>query len=154
LPYLNNSDQYKALAAFGNAKQILMQFLVKEESKRRTEVRFKPFKPLIQHENLEAEIQQLIAANKIEIAEQKSVELSNLCLDGLRYYQTYDWLFLRSIISIGYLGWIAYSLVFVWKTYCEIEQPGNKKGGKPIAKNNYETYVSIHDQIGFIDWLM
>ncbi|KAJ3411822.1 Glycosyl phosphatidyl inositol anchor synthesis [Chytridiales sp. JEL 0842] len=120
LAYLRNTEQYKATAAFGNAKQILMQFLVKEESKRRTEIVFTPYKPLIHHEKLEEEIQQLIGSNQIALAEQKSLELTNLCLEGLRYYQTYDWGFLRSIISIGYVGWIAYSLSFVLKTYCDV----------------------------------
>jgi Phosphatidylinositolglycan class N (PIG-N). len=34
-------------------------------------------------------------------------------LGGLRYLQTYDWLFLRALITIGYLGWIAYALTTV-----------------------------------------
>ena len=34
-------------------------------------------------------------------------------MEGLRYLQTYDWLFLRAIVSAGYLGWIAYALTTV-----------------------------------------
>ncbi|KAI9326126.1 Phosphatidylinositolglycan class N-domain-containing protein [Obelidium mucronatum] len=84
LPYLNNTEKYKAEAAFNNAIQILRQFLVKEESKRRTELYFVPFPYLENHQSL----------------------VRGLCIEGLRYYQIYDWLFLRGMISVGYLGWI------------------------------------------------
>jgi hypothetical protein len=33
------------------------------------------------------------------------------------FFFSYDWRFLRSIVSIGYVGWIAYSLLFIIKTY-------------------------------------
>lgn len=32
-------------------------------------------------------------------------------------HHSYDWLFLRTIVSLGYLGWIFYSSLFVAKTY-------------------------------------
>src|SRR5207237_9394216 len=38
-------------------------------------------------------------------------------LGGLRYLQTYDWLFLRALITAGYLGWIAYALTGVIDLY-------------------------------------
>ncbi|KAJ3047876.1 Glycosyl phosphatidyl inositol anchor synthesis, partial [Rhizoclosmatium hyalinum] len=117
LPYIKNTEEYKASAAFKTATQILRQFLVKQESKRRTELYFVPFPYLINHEALSAEIQGLIDKGLIAIAETKSLELARLCVEGLRYYQIYDWLFLRGLISVGYLGWIVNSLLFVLKNY-------------------------------------
>ncbi|KAI8828363.1 Phosphatidylinositolglycan class N-domain-containing protein [Chytriomyces cf. hyalinus JEL632] len=117
LAYLNNSAHYKAEAAFRNARQILRQFFVKQESKRSTELYFEPFPFLLNHETLIQEIQGLIDKDLVNAAIEKSQELAKLCIEGLRYYQIYDWLFLRGMISVGYLGWIANSLLFVFKNY-------------------------------------
>ncbi|KAI8831537.1 Phosphatidylinositolglycan class N-domain-containing protein [Chytriomyces cf. hyalinus JEL632] len=117
LAYLNNNAHYKAEAAFRNARQILRQFFVKQESKRSTELFFEPFPFLLNHETLIQEIQGLIAEDLMDAAIEKSQELARVCIEGLRYYQIYDWLFLRGMISVGYLGWIANRLLFVFKNY-------------------------------------
>ncbi|KAL2916356.1 Glycosyl phosphatidyl inositol anchor synthesis [Polyrhizophydium stewartii] len=121
IAYLDASDVFKARAAFANARQILAQYLVKAALKRRTELHFEPFRPLVRHAAITANIQALIGAGRIAEAEDASRELIRLCIDGLRYYQTYDWLFLRSIISFGYVGWIAYSTVFLVRTYAAVD---------------------------------
>ncbi|KAH6578703.1 hypothetical protein BASA61_000168 [Batrachochytrium salamandrivorans] len=117
ISYLDSTDEYKAQAVFGNAKQILAQYLIKTEQKRRTELIFKPFQPLARYASILTKIQSLIDNNKFEEAENTSTKLIQTCIDGLRYYQTYDWLFLRSIISFGYVGWIVYSTIFMLYTY-------------------------------------
>lgn len=38
-------------------------------------------------------------------------------LEGLRYLQTYDWLFLRTIVTMGYLGWMTFALTTVLDIY-------------------------------------
>ena len=136
LPYLNNTDRYKALAAFGNAQQILAQFLVKQESKKRTELFFQHFEPLRHHELLLEEIHDAIDAGLIEKAEQKSVELIHLSLQGLNYYQKYDWFFLRSVISLGYLGWMAYCIIFIIKKYVVLPK-SRKKVSEPTSLDTY-----------------
>ena len=110
LDYLNNTDHYKALVAFANAKQVLSQYLVKEASKRQTELFFQSFEPLSHVKEWTTNISNLIDQNKIQEAETQSIKLIKLCLEGLNYYQKYDWFFLRTIVSFGYLGWIFYSL--------------------------------------------
>ncbi|KAL5038050.1 Glycosyl phosphatidyl inositol anchor synthesis, variant 2 [Batrachochytrium dendrobatidis] len=115
--YLDGTDMFKAKAAFGNAKGILSQYIVKTAQKRTTELIFKPFKPLAQYQDIVSKIQALIDLEKFEEAERESIRLIQVCIDGLRYYQTYDWLFLRSIISFGYVGWIVYSTIFVLRMY-------------------------------------
>jgi phosphatidylinositol glycan class N len=89
LPYLNNTGHYKALAAFGNSKQILASFLVKEAITKKHEVFFKAFKPLQNHTQLLLNIEEKIDSDLIEEAESLSLELIQLSLKGLNYYQKY-----------------------------------------------------------------
>ncbi|KAF9956093.1 Glycosyl phosphatidyl inositol anchor synthesis [Mortierella alpina] len=120
LPYLDASDSFRAASTFTNTLQILEQYHVKQELKRRTELFFKPYPGLTgEHspEAVKAQVQALIEAGKYEEAEAECAEVRNLCLEGLRYLQTYDWLFLRSVVSAGYLGWIAFSLNFILRTF-------------------------------------
>ncbi|KAF9575666.1 Glycosyl phosphatidyl inositol anchor synthesis [Mortierella alpina] len=120
LPYLDASDSFRAASTFTNTLQILEQYHVKQEMKRRTELFFKPYPGLTgEHspEAVKAQVQALIDAGKYEEAEAECAEVRNLCLEGLRYLQTYDWLFLRSVVSAGYLGWIAFSLNFILRTF-------------------------------------
>ncbi|KAF9158836.1 Glycosyl phosphatidyl inositol anchor synthesis [Mortierella sp. AD011] len=120
LPYLKATDSFRAASTFTNTLQILEQYHVKQELKRRTEIMFRPFPGLTgEHspEAVKAQVQVLIDAGKYEEAEAECGIVRNLCLEGLRYLQTYDWLFLRTIVSAGYLGWIAFSLNFILKTF-------------------------------------
>jgi GPI ethanolamine phosphate transferase 1 len=115
--FLGNTEQYKAEASFLNAVALLAQFNIKQNAKKRTEFVFQPFQPL---ENLEERlnsIKELIKHGQYTQAEDYSRKLMDITLDGLRYYQTYDWLLLRSIVTLGYLGWIGYSSIFILKTY-------------------------------------
>ncbi|KAF9971256.1 Glycosyl phosphatidyl inositol anchor synthesis [Actinomortierella ambigua] len=124
LPYLSGSPSFRAAHAYTNTLQILEQYYVKQENKRRTELFFQPFPQLSgQHspEHMKKKVEDLIAAGKFDEAEAECHVLRTLCLDGLRYLQTYDWLFLRSIVSIGYLGWIAYSLNYILKTFVKAQ---------------------------------
>jgi phosphatidylinositol glycan class N len=117
LDYLSNTQVYKAQAMFGNAKQILAQFLVKQEMKKKTELFFIPFKPLKRVEGRLRAIAEAIYLGKLEIAQKSSLELVQLSLQGLQYYQKYDWFFLRSTISMGYTSWMAYTFIFILKKY-------------------------------------
>ena len=91
---------------------------VKEEQKRDALLRYMPFGPLADHgaasvdEHLR-EIEALIANGAYDESIKRSSTLMVTALEGLRYLQTYDWLFLRTIVTLGYLGWIAYALTTV-----------------------------------------
>lgn len=117
LSYLARDLKEKAEAAFANVKGVLEMYRIKEERKRKIELRYRPFPPLgggehsVHHRM--AEIRSAIDERQFSIAIAKSQELLHLGLDGLRYLQTYDWLFLRALVTIGYLGWVAFAFTTV-----------------------------------------
>lgn len=117
LPYLAAEVNEKAEALLVNAQQILEMYRVKEEKKRASELRFRPYWPLGErgHSSDErvAAIRQLITEGKYEEAIEESESFIEIGLQGLRYLQTYDWLFLRATVTIGYLGWMVYAITTV-----------------------------------------
>ena len=107
----------KAEAALQNARGILEMYRIKEEQKKANEMRYMPYPGLgegtrtVAHRT--ATIRRLIDAGEYERSIVHSQELMQVGIQGLRYLQTYDWLFLRALITIGYLGWIAFALTTV-----------------------------------------
>ncbi|KAJ1963212.1 Glycosyl phosphatidyl inositol anchor synthesis [Dipsacomyces acuminosporus] len=126
LSYLNTTAEFRARAALVNALQVLEQYNVKHEEKMRTELFFKPYAPMHDTTNppelILARIRQQIDGRRYNEAVHECSGLIKLCLEGLRYFQRYDWLLLRSIVAMGYLGWIMYSLLFIFKNYI-LHQP-------------------------------
>lgn len=117
LSFLSGNIAAKSEAFLANARGILDMYRVKEEQKMATELRYRPFKALgdSEHsvEHRISEIRALIDQGEHEEAIRKTTVLVKLGLEGLRYLQTYDWLFLRALITVGYLGWIAFALTTV-----------------------------------------
>ncbi|KMP06924.1 GPI ethanolamine phosphate transferase 1 [Coccidioides immitis RMSCC 2394] len=117
LDYIDATLKEKANAALANAQGVLEIYHVKEEHKRSSTLRYKPYGPFASPDSSPdsqvSAIQKLISKQKYEEAISHSSRLLEEALDGLRYLQTYDWLFLRTIVTAGYLGWIAYALTTV-----------------------------------------
>ncbi|KAI0132757.1 Phosphatidylinositolglycan class N-domain-containing protein [Xylariales sp. AK1849] len=117
LSYLSGTIEEKAEASLVNAQEILEMYRVKEAAKKETQLRYKPYKPLspevdTAEDRLQA-IRQLIDQGNCEEAIEETAALIKLGLEGLRYLQRYDWLFLRALITIGYIGWMAFALTTV-----------------------------------------
>lgn len=118
LSYLSADIKEKAEASLVNAQEILEMYKVKEISKKENEIRYQPYKPLSEGsgsspESRVASIKELVNNGRFEEAIEESAVLMKIGLEGIRYLQTYDWLFLRALITIGYLGWMAYALTTV-----------------------------------------
>ncbi|RPA72718.1 PigN-domain-containing protein [Ascobolus immersus RN42] len=117
LDYLSAPINIKAKAAYANTRGILEQYRVKEEKKMATELRYRPYPALSgtghSLEDRFSQIEELINQGQYEAAIDASHDLRNLGIQGLRYLQTYDWLFLRTLVTAGYLGWIAYAVTTV-----------------------------------------
>lgn len=117
LSYLAAGMEEKAEAALANAQQLLEMYRVKELHKRATALRYQPYRAFNTEEHSIEHRTQLVRSaidsGQFQEAIRQSSELLQLALQGLRYLQTYDWLFLRALVTLGYLGWIAYALTTV-----------------------------------------
>lgn len=126
LSYLDADQKSKAQALLVNAQEILEMYRVKESLKKSTEIYYKPFVGLGDEthsvEYRVAQIQKAIDSNDAEGAIRQSNELIQLGLQGLRYLQTYDWLFLRTLVTVGYIGWIAFAITTVVDLHVLSEQ--------------------------------
>ncbi|KAG9523956.1 PigN-domain-containing protein, partial [Aureobasidium melanogenum] len=116
LAFLSADEQTKAQAMLVNAQEILEMYRIKEFQKKNTVLRYKPFPGFANDQHspdhrLEA-IEDHISQGQYEQAIQDSDTLMKMGLQGLRYLQTYDWLFLRALVTLGYLGWMAFAFTF------------------------------------------
>ncbi|CAO3591014.1 unnamed protein product [Absidia cylindrospora] len=120
LSYLDADDHSKAEAAFTNARTILAEYEMKRDGKKDHELFFRPFRGLSgEHtpQSYVTAIQQLINSHEYRRAEEMSRHLIELSLEGLQYFQTYNWFFLRIVITAGFIGWCFYCLEFVLRLY-------------------------------------
>ncbi|KAF1960573.1 PigN-domain-containing protein [Byssothecium circinans] len=117
LSYLDTDPKSKAEALLVNAKEILEMYRVKEEKKKSTELYYKAFAGLSDEahsvEYRVSQIEKAIENGDAEDAIRQCNELIQLGLQGLRYLQTYDWLFLRTLVTAGYIGWIFFAITTV-----------------------------------------
>ncbi|KAG9889032.1 PigN-domain-containing protein, partial [Aureobasidium melanogenum] len=116
LAFLSADEQTKAQAMLVNAQEILEMYRIKEFQKKNTVLRYKPFPGFSDDQHspdhrLEV-IENLVNQGQYEQAIQDSDALMKMGLQGLRYLQTYDWLFLRALVTLGYLGWMAFAFTF------------------------------------------
>ena len=90
------------------------------EIKRSSSLYFKPFKPLAHYSSLLNQIEDLLSARDYKAAMQLSENLRSLALKGLHYFQTYDWLMLMTIITLGYIGWMVFLVIHVLQAYTSL----------------------------------
>ncbi|KAK3016535.1 hypothetical protein RJ639_006582, partial [Escallonia herrerae] len=103
-------------AVLANAKQILSQFLRKScilSNTNSNSFGFKPFRPLTHYSSVLDQIEYLVSVRDYEAAMKLSQYLRSLALDGLHYFQTYDWFMLMTVITLGYIGWMIHLVLHV-----------------------------------------
>ncbi|PYI30328.1 PigN-domain-containing protein [Aspergillus indologenus CBS 114.80] len=115
LPYLDADESSQAEAMLVNALEILEMYRVRESRMMASKLWYVPFPALSHDQDLNQEeriarIRNAIRQGHSPGAIEGCEDLIDLSLQGLRYLQTYDWLFLRALISVGYLGWMAFAL--------------------------------------------
>ncbi|GJV95037.1 GPI ethanolamine phosphate transferase 1 [Tanacetum coccineum] len=120
LDYVDLTKGNEVEAVLANTKQILNQFLRKSQLKQATSFRFKPYEPLAHYTSSLEEIESLISVGDYEHAMKLSKKLKSLALDGLHYFQTYDWFMLMSVIILGYTGWMLCLILHVLQSYTSL----------------------------------
>ncbi|KAL1314903.1 hypothetical protein HN51_041716 [Arachis hypogaea] len=134
IDYIDMTKADEVEAVLANTKEILNQFLRKSDIKQSNSLYFKPFKPLSQYSSILDEIEDRILARDYDAAMDLSQNLRSLALQGLHYFQTYDWLMLMSVITLGYVGWMIYLVLHVLQSYTSLPGTiGTEQGGQ---KNN------------------
>lgn len=108
------------------------------ELKESNSLHFKPFKPLANYSRVLDEIEYLISVRDYEAAKNLSENLRSLALEGLHYFQTYDWLMLMTFISLGYVGWMIYLILHVLQSYTLL----------PVQLFEKEQVVNLRDNSG------
>ncbi|XP_073018983.1 uncharacterized protein [Primulina eburnea] len=155
LGYINLSEVEEVEAVLANTKQILHQFLRKSQLKQENSLLFKPFKPLASYILVLNQIEHLISTRDYKSAKKLSEDLRNLAMEGLHYFQTYDWLMLMAVISLGYIGWMIYLILHVLKSYTALfESVFGKEQSVYLRKNTWKVYFSGCLLIGSVCMLL
>ncbi|VUG19585.1 MCD4 [Brettanomyces bruxellensis] len=114
--YLDDNIPKKVRGLYVNALSILEQYHVKLSEVLATQLNFKPFpgfelKPI---EKYTAEIESLLSKLESDPSlEDETIhtieQFINTTLEGLDYLQKYNWMLMRTIVTLGFIGWIIYS---------------------------------------------
>ncbi|KAE9590126.1 putative GPI ethanolamine phosphate transferase 1 [Lupinus albus] len=142
LDYINMSKAEEVEAVLANTKEILNQFLRKSYIKQSHSLYFKPFKPLSHYSSMLGKIEDLILSTEYDAAMDLSQNLRSLALQGLHYFQTYDWLMLMSVITFGYVGWMLYLVLHVLQSYTSL--PGNIFGVEQEVQRNHRRKIYLY----------
>lgn len=125
LAYLDAGELAKVRALYQNALAIVEQYKVKEVEVYNHQFKFKaysPFRAKLVEEHCR-DIEHAIAALEADPTADADraialiLELMTAALAGLTYLQTYNWLLLRSIVTLGFVGWIVYSFTIFLKMF-------------------------------------
>ncbi|XP_010272049.1 PREDICTED: GPI ethanolamine phosphate transferase 1 isoform X2 [Nelumbo nucifera] len=143
LGYINLSEADGVEAVLANTKQVLNQFLRKSQMKQSNSLHFKPFKPLENYSSVLDQIEDLISIKNYDSAMELSLNLRSLSLEGLHYFQTYDWLMLMTTVTLGYIGWMIYVIIHVLQSYTSLPENLYRKKNQAfhLKKDNTKVYL-------------
>ncbi|WOK96386.1 GPI ethanolamine phosphate transferase 1 [Canna indica] len=141
LGYLSLNKAEEVEAALANTKQILNQFLRKSQLKQSTSLYFRPYKPLEDYSSFLGQIEEFIDARDYESAMKACHTLRSMSLAGLHYFQTYDWLMLMTIITLGYVGWMVNLILHVVQSYTFLGNLFLKKKQESSHKITKKVYL-------------
>lgn len=113
---LEGPDSQLSVALFQNAQQIHAQYTSKEKF-RAEKLHFSELITFSFSKDFLETGKALIQNAAWDDLQRTSQEWIGESLKGMRYLQRYDWLFLRTVITLGYIGWMVFVLIFVINSY-------------------------------------
>ncbi|KAG9449833.1 hypothetical protein H6P81_009798 [Aristolochia fimbriata] len=143
LGYINLSKAEEAEALLANTKQVLNQFIRKSQLKQSNSLHFKPFKPLENYSLVLHQIEDLMSRGSFEPAMELSQNLRRLALEGLHYFQTYDWLMLMTTVTLGYVGWMVNLILHVLKFYTSLIDNAYKRNKAVVYSGSTTRKVDL-----------
>lgn len=115
--YLECEGSDRAELLYTNAKQVFAQLERKSLLTKESALFFAPFPRMEEINDLLRFVEELIGSDQPMTAVPYAKEAIAITLEGMHYFQTYDWTFLMTVITLGFSGWICLCLVFVYSNY-------------------------------------
>ena len=121
LSFIDDSEINKINGLYYNSLSLLEQYIVKLNEVKSNQINFKNFPHFEKKsiENYKNEIKSLIKSMEnlqgdelIEVEKEtiKLIETFNgQIIKGMDYLQKYNWLMIRTVVTLGFIGWIIYS---------------------------------------------
>lgn len=125
LAYISGQEVDKLHALYNNARSILEQYVVKEKEVIESQFTYKEYYKFA-HRPYQKYLSQIeglldkIADGEVELAAEAitiTEDLMKTTLEGLHYLTTYNWRFIRTIVTFGFMGWITYAFIIFLKLY-------------------------------------
>ena len=111
LDILDIPDKVKSKILFGNFLELFEIYKIKNDIASKSII-FKPFHPLTDSENKISDIIFDINNEKYIDAMTKTQILINTTLKGIDYILHYDRVYLKTVISTGYILWMIYFYIY------------------------------------------
>lgn len=152
LGYLDITKEQAARAMLANALEVLEVYRVKHEQRSDRMLSYIPFSQLPSEDgappgssSVEA-IKNALTKEEYEKVISDSEKLIKDALEGAAYLQTYDWLMLVAVITIGYLGSMLYGTLFLLRHYVldvsESQKLKERSTGLPFGRIAVGTILS------------
>ncbi|PJF17292.1 hypothetical protein PSACC_02911 [Paramicrosporidium saccamoebae] len=114
--FLSSNKEFQSRAALTNLWQISKTLAAKEAERADHEPLFRPFTTSSAELKTQLDkIDALISRGQYDEALNNIVSVRETVFSGLQYYQKYDWALLQSVVALGYVGWMVYSVLYLAK---------------------------------------
>jgi len=112
LDVFDANDKIKSKLLYGNMMELLELYKIKDDIESKAVI-YKTFEPLINYDNLMKNIFDNINKGNYSQAINDTNNFINLTLQGIDYILHYDRTYLKTIVSLGYISWMIYLIIFI-----------------------------------------